>query len=105
MGERKLKPLKNWVLVAIDQPESEEMVSKAGLILPDSMTDPASNRGTVIEVGPGAKNVNTGEVRECHVKVGDRVLIGSLRGEFVESHGKACVLLPDTDLMGTLNES
>jgi len=97
---RKLRPINNLVLVEPDAVD-EEVTTASGIITP--FDSPGENKGEVVAVGPGALDPNTGVRRPCHVKVGDRVLFGSMAGERIEHDGKTCVMMNDNEVMGILN--
>ena len=67
-----LKPLDARVLVK--KPEREEQTA-SGIILPDTVSEQGQTAfGDVIAVGPGSRNMNTGEPMPMDVKVGDTIV-------------------------------
>jgi len=71
----KVKPLGNRVLV---KQESQEEVTKSGIVLPDTADKEKKAIGTIIEVGNGS------EVASLGLKVGDKVVFGKYAGDEVE---------------------
>ena len=91
MKKIRILPRGKQVLV---QPDSEESrTTDSGLVIPDEVEREKKSIGTVIEVGPGIKDV----------KKGDRVLYGIFAGERIslkESTKEVdYVLLQDEDVL------
>lgn len=66
-----LKPLSNHVLVELIQ--SDEKMTKSGIVLPDTVEKKEQTKGTVIAVGPGKMN-DDGKRIPMSVEVGQSVL-------------------------------
>ncbi len=66
----KYKPLNDHVLI---KPLNEDEVSKAGIILPDTIDKEKPEKGEVIAVGQG-KLLESGQRAPISVKVGDKVI-------------------------------
>ena len=71
----KVKPLGNRVLV---KQESQEEITKSGIVLPDTADKEKKAIGKIVELGNG------GEVTTLGLKVGDKVVFGKYAGEEVE---------------------
>ena len=71
----KVKPLGNRVLVKQD---SQEEVTKSGIILPDTADKEKKAIGTIVELGNGQ------EVSALGLKTGNKVVFGKYAGEEVE---------------------
>lgn len=71
----KVKPLGNRVLVKQD---SQDEVTKSGIILPDTADKEKKAIGTIVEVGNGSEILSLG------LKVGAKVVFGKYAGEEVE---------------------
>lgn len=86
-------------------------VRNSGLVLPDTMRD-QSDRGQVIEVGPGIPSVQADGHTPCHipiqgVEVGDTVLFSPYAGSLLAVGDSTFLLLRVGDVLGVLvaNES
>jgi len=64
------KPLNDHVLI---KPINEDEVSKAGIILPDTVDKEKPEKGEVVAVGQG-KLLENGQRAPISVKVGDQVI-------------------------------
>lgn len=65
---KSLKPLRNEILVKVDEEKKE---TKSGILLPKEQ-DNMPSTGEVIDVGPGIYN-DAGKFIEAGVNVGDRI--------------------------------
>jgi chaperonin GroES len=93
----KIRPLHDRVVV---RRLEEETKTAGGIVLPDSATEKPS-RGEVLAVGPG-KSLESGEVRACTVKTGDKVLFGQYAGNTVKIAGEELLILSESELFGIL---
>jgi len=66
----KLKPLGDRVII---KPIEEDEVTKAGIVLPETVDKEKPIKGEILAVGPG-KVLENGQRLKMDVKVGDKVL-------------------------------
>lgn len=96
----KLKPLSNNVLIKRDKPEEK---TKGGLILPDqAQTKP--RRGTVVAMGPGKLNPETGERQPIELKEGQAVLFESYGCDDLAEFGEGLVMVDASSVMAEVDE-
>ena len=93
-----LKPLSDRVVV---RRVDSETVTAGGIFIPDAATEKA-DQGTVVAVGPGKRNVTTGEVNAIDVQAGDRVLFGKFSGQTVKVDGEELLILKEDDILGVI---
>ena len=74
--------------------------TKGGIILPDKAIGKVL-QGTVIAVGPGKRDPNTGKLLPCGVSEGDRVLLPEYGGTKVEigEDNKEYILFRESDIL------
>jgi chaperonin GroES len=84
-----IKPLGSRVLV---EPHAAEVKTASGIIIPDSAKE-KPQRGTVVAVGPGTKEV------EMEVKEGDVVLYGKYAGTELAVDGKDYLMMSQSDIL------
>ncbi|KAK7867512.1 hypothetical protein R5R35_009414 [Gryllus longicercus] len=97
---RKLIPLFDRVLI---QKAEAITKTKGGIVIPEKAQGKVIH-GTVIAVGPGARN-NDGKHVPPTVKVGDKVLLPEYGGTKVElEESKEFHLYRETDILAKLNE-
>ncbi len=93
-----LKPLADRVIV---EPLNEDAITKAGIILPDTVDKEKPEKGKVLAVGPG-KLLENGQRSPVEVKVGDTVVFKKYSPDEVKIDGKEYFVLSESDLMAVI---
>ena len=93
-----LRPLHDRVVV---RRVDSEAVTKGGIFIPDNAAEKA-DQGTVLAVGPGKRNKETGEVIALDVQVDDRVLFGKFSGQTVKIDGEELLILKEEDILAII---
>lgn len=88
-----VKPLADRVVI---EPMPAEERTASGIIIPDTAKE-KPQRGTVVAVGPGTKDV------AMEVKVGDVVLYGKYAGTEVTVDGKDYMIMKQADVLASLS--
>lgn len=96
--DMKLRPLRDRVVV-----KREEAEQKVGTIIIPEAAQEKPVRGRVIAVGSG-RVLDSGQVVEPVVKVGDLVVYGKYQGHEVKVEGEEFVILGEDEIMGVLEE-
>lgn len=94
----KIRPLGDRVVV---KRVEEETKTAGGIVLPGSAAEKPS-QGEVIAVGPG-KTLDSGEVKDIDVKVGDQVLFGQYGGQTVKLDGEELLILSESEIFGVIS--
>jgi chaperonin GroES len=81
--------------------ESEEDVSKGGIIIPDTAKEKPM-QAKVMAVGSGSK-AEDGSITPLDVKKGDKVLIGKWSGTEVTIDNTDYVIVKESDIMGIVS--
>ncbi len=89
---KKIKPLADRVLIEPTEPEAK---TSGGIFIPDSAQE-KPQKGKVIAVGPGTKDV------EMEVKVGDTVLYGKYSGTEINVDNKDYLIMRQSDIIAIL---
>ena len=89
----KLKPLGDRVVV---KPLEEEEVTKAGIVLPDTVEKEKKEQGKVLSIGTGDKITKLG------LKEGDTVLFGKYAGEDVTVDEVDYKVLEEKDVLAII---
>jgi chaperonin GroES len=92
------KPLYDRVVI---EPESQENVSKSGIVLPQTSQE-RPQVGTVVLVGDGENFDGVSTVMK--VNVGDKVLFEKYAGNELKIEGKNYVVLRQIDIIGVFND-
>ncbi len=90
-----LKPLSDRLVV---EPISVDEITKAGIILPDTIDKEKPEKGKVIAVGPG-KMFDNGQVHPLSLKVGDIVLFKKYSPDEVKVDDKEYLILSESDIL------
>ena len=96
----KFRPLHDRVVIRRVRPEEK---SAGGIIIPDTAKEKPME-GEVVAVGPGGRSKD-GVVHPLDVRVGDRVLFGKWSGSEIKLDGEDLIIMPETDLMGVIENS
>jgi len=92
MSEVKIKPLADRVLV---EPMEAEEKTASGIYIPDTAKE-KPQKGTVVAVGPGTKDVT------MEVKKGDVVLYGKYAGTEISVDGKDYLMMKQSDILAII---
>ncbi len=93
-----IRPLHDKVIVQRDEAES---ITDAGIYLPESAKDTPKS-GTIIAVGDGAINTDTGERIALTVKKGDCVIFSSYAGTEVKLDGDELLIMSESDILAVV---
>lgn len=99
MTDFPIQPIFDLVFVKKD-PEH----TSGGLDLPASVKGRAVT-GTVVAVGPGLRNNDTGEFLTPQVKVGDRVYVKEFSGYIIRYNKEEVHLFKEGDIVGVIKEA
>ncbi|MFH0760920.1 MAG: co-chaperone GroES [Bacteroidota bacterium] len=92
MATLNVKPLGDRVLV---EPQEAEVKTASGIIIPDSAQE-KPQKGKVLAVGPGTKDV------VMEVKVGNVVLYGKYSGTEIKVDDKNCLIMRQSDILAVI---
>ena len=94
----KYKPLNDHVLI---KPINGQEVSKAGIILPDTVDKEKPEKGEVVAVGQG-KLLDNGQRAAMSVKVGDKVMFKKYSPDEIKVDGVEYLIISEGDILGIL---
>ena len=98
-----LKPLDARVLVK--KPEREEK-TESGIFLPDTAAEQGQTAlGEVLAVGPGSRNMNTGEPMPMDIEVGDKIIYTKFSATEVEHEGVEYFLVMERDIIAVVDNT
>jgi chaperonin GroES len=90
------RPLNDRIAIERDPPE--RMIGS--IVIPDTAQQKLA-RGTVVAVGPGAKDED-GERKPMDVKLGDRILFGKYAGDDVKIEDRDVTIIRECDVIGEI---
>ncbi len=94
----KIKPLGDHVIV---KPITEDEVTKAGIVLPDTVDKDRPEKGEVVAVGEG-KLLNNGEKAPMSVKVGDKVVFKKYSPDEIKVDDEEYLVISESDILAIL---
>ncbi len=94
----KIKPLHANVVV---KPATEDEVTKAGIVLPDTVDKERPEKGEVIAVGEG-KLLNDGKRAPMAVKVGDTVIFKKYSPDEIKVDGEEYLIINESDILAII---
>jgi len=92
MATMNVKPLGDRVLI---EPQEAEVKTASGIIIPDSAQE-KPQKGKVLAVGPGTKDV------DMEVKVGNIVLYGKYSGTEIKVDDKTYLIMRQSDILAVI---
>lgn len=96
----KLKPLGDHLIV---KPIEEDEVTKAGIVLPDTVEKEKPEKGEVIAVGPG-KLSEDGKRVPMEVIVGDKVMFKKYSPDEVKVEDETYLILSESDVIAVIEQ-
>ena len=90
-----LTPLGDRLIV---EPLEEEQTTIGGIVLPDTAVE-KPQRGSVIAVGPGGRNSETGDRIPMDVAAGDTVVFSKYGGTEIRVEGTDYLILRESDVL------
>ncbi|MFH1413205.1 MAG: co-chaperone GroES [bacterium] len=90
-----LKPLGSYVVI---KPLSDETITKAGIVLPDTVDKERPEKGEIVAVGPG-KLLDNGQTAPMSVQVGNKVMFKKYSPDEVKVDGQEYLVIKEEDIM------
>lgn len=94
----KLRPLADRLLV---EAISEDEITKAGIILPDTVDKEKPEKGRIVALGSG-KLLDNGQRLAWEVKVGDVVFFKKYAPDEIKVDDKEYLILSESDILAVL---
>ena len=99
------KPLGSNVLVRLPDPiDKKNNKTAGGIYLPEKSKPGVPMQGIVVALGDGQVDTKTGRRRPPRFAVGDSVVFAQYTGHNMEVDGHECLLIPEDQIAGTLEE-
>lgn len=95
----KVRPLGDKIIVKRNEAESQ---TNSGIYLPESAKD-KPKQGTVIALGDGNLNKETGKRLPFTVKEGDDIIFSSYSGTEVKIDGEDYLIMTEEDVLGIID--
>ena len=90
--------------VVVKKPTRAEQ-TESGIILPDTVDEGTqTSQGEVLAVGPGSRNMNTGEPMPMDVKVGDTIIYTKFSATEVQHKGDEYSVVTERDIIAVVED-
>lgn len=93
-----LRPLGDRVIV---KPAAKEEMTKAGIILPDTVDKERPEQGEVVAVGPG-RLLENGSRAAMGLKVGDKIVFKKYSPDEVKVGNEEFLVIAESDVMAVI---
>lgn len=93
-----LRPLTDRVIV---RPAAREEMTKAGIILPDTIDKERPEQGEVIAIGPG-RLLDNGSRATMSLKVGDKIVFKKYSPDEVKIGDEEFLVISESDVMAVI---
>lgn len=90
-----IKPINDHVIV---KPITEDEVTKAGIVIPDTVDKEKPEKGEVIAVGEG-KLLDNGQRAPMSIKVGDIIMFKKYSPDEIKIEDKEYLVISEGDIM------
>lgn len=94
-----LQPLHSYVIV---KPLIDETITKAGLVLPDTVDKGKPEKGEVIACGPG-KLLDNGQLAPMSIKPGQKVMFRKYSPDEIKVDNVEYLVIREEDIMLIIN--
>jgi chaperonin GroES len=97
-ADLKIRPLHDRIIVERDEAET---MTQSGIYLPETSKD-KPRTGTVLAVGDGALNTETGERIPLTIRKGDKVIFTSYAGTEIRIGGEDYLIMSEEDILAVI---
>jgi chaperonin GroES len=93
-----LKPLGDHIII---KPLTNEEITKAGIVLPDTVDKDRPERGEIIAVGPG-RVLDNGSRSTMDVSVGQKVVFKKYSPEEIKINGETFLVINSSEVIAII---
>ncbi len=93
-----IKPLGDLVIV---KPIAEDTMTKAGIVLPETLEKEKIQKGKVLAVGPG-RVLDNGGLATMSVKVGDKVMFKGYSHDEIKVDEEKLLIISEGDILAII---
>lgn len=90
-----IKPLGDRVII---KPIAEDITTKSGIVLPETVEKEKAEKGEVLAVGPG-RVLDNGQVAPMSVKIGDKVMFKKYSPDEIKVDGEELLVISESDIL------
>ena len=90
--------------IVVQKPQREEQ-TESGIILPDGVEEQGQTAvGEVVAVGPGSRNMNTGERMPIGVEVGDKLIYMKMGAYEVKHNEQDYFVITEREIVAVVED-
>ncbi|MFZ5364553.1 MAG: co-chaperone GroES [Patescibacteria group bacterium] len=93
-----IKPLGDRVII---KPIAEDITTKSGIVLPETVEKEKAERGEILAIGPG-RLLDNGELAPMSVKVGDKVMFKKYSPDEIKVDGEELLVISEQDILAII---
>lgn len=93
-----IKPLGDRVII---KPIAEDITTKSGIVLPETVEKEKAEKGEVLAVGPG-RPLDNGTLAPMSVKVGDKVMFKKYSPDEIKIEGEEFLIISESDILAII---
>lgn len=93
-----IKPLGDRVII---KPIAEDITTKSGIVLPETVEKEKAEKGEVLAVGSG-RTLDNGELAPMSVKVGDKVMFKKYGPDEIKIDGQELLIISESDILAII---
>ena len=93
-----IKPLGDRVII---KPIAEDVTTKSGIVLPETVEKEKAEKGEVLAVGPG-RLLDNGQLAPITVKVGDKVMFKKYSPDEIKVDGEELLIIFESDILAVI---
>ncbi|MFH2136192.1 MAG: co-chaperone GroES [Patescibacteria group bacterium] len=93
-----IKPLGDRVLI---KPIAEDITTKSGIVLPETVEKEKAEKGEVLAAGPG-RMLDNGALAAMSVKVGDKVMFKKYSPDEIKIDGEELLVISESDILAII---
>jgi chaperonin GroES len=93
-----IKPLGDRVII---KPIAEDITTKAGIVLPETVEKEKAEKGEVVAIGPG-RILDNGQIAPMSVKVGDKVMFKKYSPDEIKIDGQELLVISELDILAII---
>ncbi|MFA5129150.1 MAG: co-chaperone GroES [Patescibacteria group bacterium] len=93
-----IKPLGDRVII---RPIAEDITTKSGIVLPETVEKEKAEKGEVLAVGPG-RVLDNGSLAPMSIKVGDKVMFKKYSPDEIKIEGEELLIISESDILAII---
>ncbi|MBU1146178.1 co-chaperone GroES [Patescibacteria group bacterium] len=93
-----IKPLGDRVII---KPIAEDITTKSGIVLPETVEKEKAEKGEVLAAGPG-RMLDNGALAAMSVKVGDKVMFKKYSPDEIKIDGEELLVISESDILAII---